>query len=220
MADKAKKDSKALNAELENALFDDVERCELFFTQHWKPIVAVALAVVVAITAAFALHTRSARRNLAAAERLSAAVSIADLEKALTADPDAPGADMARYRLAGKYIDSKEYDKALKTLAVISAGPDKTLRGKARMVEAYVYELTGKTAEAARKFLTLSSSSELPPAGQLEASYAAGRLCIKLGRKDEAKSVLNKAAAIAIPQESPSAWYWKSQVTELLRCLD
>jgi len=220
MADKAKKDSKALNAELETALFDDVERCELFFTKHWKPAVAIALAVVVAVTAAFALHARSVRHNRAAAARLSAALTATDLEKALAAEPNAPGADMARYRLTGLYVENKEFDKALKTLAVISAGSDNILRAKSRMAEAYVYELTGKTAEAAQKFLTLSASSELSPAGKLEASCAAGRLCIKLGRKDEAKSVLNKAAAIAIPQDSPSAWYWKNQAAELLRRLD
>ena len=63
---KVRKNSKALNAEIENALFNDVERWELFFTSHWKQTIAVAIAAVLAVTAAFypvALQTAAARRD-------------------------------------------------------------------------------------------------------------------------------------------------------------
>jgi len=220
MATKAKADSKALNAELESALFSDVERLEMYFTRNWKRVVAVALAGVVAVTAAFAFHIRTKRNAAAVAEQLSAANSISDLEKAVSLHPQAPGVDMARYRLAGAYMAEKKYDQALKALAPVLVGADAALRDKARMTEAYALELSGKTAEAAQKFAALGSSRELSPSARAEASCNAGRLFIDLGRKDEAKAVLSVVVNLNIPAGSQSAGYWRDNAVELLHSID
>ena len=222
MATKIKKNSKALNAELGNALFSDVERWEMFFARHWKMITALALAGVVVITVAFACYLHSAHSDRKAATQLSTAADAAGLEAALDRNQDAPGADMARYRLAGLYIENKQYDKALTILSAIISGSsaDMALRNKARMTEAYVLELNGKIAEAAKKFAMLSSFGSLSTSARTEASYCAGRLYLLLGRKQEARSVLNNAAALEVDPRSQSAGFWKSGAIELAQLID
>lgn len=220
MADKAKQNSKALNAELENALFSDVERWEMYFTTHWKTVVAVALAGVVVITAVFAIHSRTEKNARFAATQLSSATSTAELESAIAAHPQAPGANMARYRLAGSYLEKKEYDKALATIAPVTAGADAALGGKARMLEAYALELSGKTADAAHKFAALSKSEGVPVATRAEAACAAGRLLIDLGKKAEAKAILEDAEKLDIPAGSQSAGFWRDNAVETARSLN
>ena len=62
---KVKADSKALNKEIGDALFSEDERFEMFFAANWKKILVAALAVVVAITAVFAirLHSSNAKSS-------------------------------------------------------------------------------------------------------------------------------------------------------------
>ena len=217
---KVKKNSKALNAEIENALFNDVERCELFFTTHWKQTVAVAIAAVLAVTAGFAVYHHQVKAKRAAAEQLGAANTAAELESAITKHPDAPGVALARYRLALKLIEEKKYDSAIKELAKVTSAADASLRAKARLTEAYATELAGKLADAALKFNALGNSADANAAVKCEAIYAAGRLYAKLGKKAEAKAVLKNASNVAVPNGSESAAYWKAAAVELLNSLE
>ena len=217
---KVKKNSKALNAEIENALFNDVERWELFFTSHWKQTLAVAVAAVLAVTAAFAVYHHQVKAKRAAAEQLGAADTVAELESAIAKYPDAPGVVLARYRLALRLIEEKKYDPAIKELAKVTSAADASLRGKARLTEAYATELSGKLADAALKFTALGSSGDANAAVKCEAIYSAGRLYVKLGKKPEAKAVLKNASGITLPNGSESAAYWKASAAELLNSLE
>lgn len=213
---KVKKNSKALNAEIENALFNDVERWEIFFAGHWKQIIAVACVVVVVVTAIFAWYHRRAEAKRTAAEQLSAANTVAELQSAIAKHPDAPGTALARYRLAARLIEEKKYDQAISELAKVTSADDALLRNKARLTEAYVLELSGKLADAAAKFAALRAIPDASPEIKCEAIYSAGRLYFQLGKKKEAKDVLKDAAAIAIPNGSGSAADWKGNALELL----
>ena len=215
---KVKKNSKALNAEIENALFNDVERWEMFFTSHWKQTLVVAVAAVLAVTAGFAVYNHSVKAKRTAAEQLGSADTIAELQSAIAQYPDAPGTPLARYRLAVRLIEEKKYDQALPELAKVAASDDASLRGKARLTEAYAIELSGKLADAAAKFAALSNESNA--ALRCEAMYSAGRLFLKLGKKADAKAVLQNAAGIALPAGSESAAYWKAAAVELLNCIE
>ena len=217
---KVKNNSKALNAEIENALFNDVERCELFFTTLWKQTVAVAIAAVLAVTAAFAVYHHQLKAKRAAAEQLGSANTAAELGSAIAKYPDAPGVALARYRLALKLIEEKKYDQAVQELAKVTGAADASLRAKARLTEAYATELAGKLADAAQKFNALGNSADANAAVKCEAIYSAGRLYAKLGKKAEAKAVLKNAANIATPNGSESAGYWKAAATELLNSIE
>ena len=213
---KVKKNSKALNAELENTLFNDVERWEMFFTSHWKQTLAVAIAAVLVVTAAFAVYHHQVKARHTAAEQLGSADSVAELESAIAKYSGAPGAAFARYRLALQLIEEKKYDRAVQELAKVTSSEDASLRNKARLTEAYVIELSGKLPDAASKFNALSTTGDAAPSIKCEAIYSAGRLYVKMGKKAEAKAVLQKAAAITLPNDSESAAYWKAAAAELL----
>lgn len=217
---KVKKNSKALNAEIENALFNDVERWEMFFTSHWKQTLAAAVAVVLAVTAAFALYHRSVKAKRAAAEQLGAADTAAELQSAIAKYPDAPGAALARYRLALRLIEEKKYDQAVPELSKAAASGDAALRDKAKLTEAYALELSGKLADAAVKFTALGTSGSSNAPVKCEALYSAGRLYVKLGKKAEARAVLKNAAGVALPNGSESAAYWKASAAELLNSIE
>ena len=217
---KVKKNSKALNAEIENALFNDVERWEMFFAAHWKQILAVACAVVVAVTAIFAWHHYSVKAKHTAAEQLGAANTVAELQNAVAKYPDAPGVAFARYRMAQLLIEEKKYDQAVSELAKVASAADASLRRKARLTEAYAIELSGKLENAAVKFAALGTVPDASPAIKCEAIYSAGRLYVKLGKKAEAKEVLKNAAAVSLSNGSESAAYWKASAEELLNSIE
>ena len=217
---KVKKNSKEMNAEIENALFNDVERWELFFTSHWKQTLVVAVAAVLAVTAAFAVYHHDVKAKRIAAERLGSANTVAELQSALARYPDATGAALARYRLALLLIEEKKYDPAVQELAKVAASDDATLRNKARLTEAYAIELSGKLADAALKFTALGNSGDANAAIKCEAIYSAGRLYAKLGKKAEAQAVLKNASGIALPNNSSGAAHWKACAAELLCSLE
>ena len=216
---KVKKNSKALNAEIENALFNDVERWEIFFTSHWKQTIAIAVGVVLVVTAAFAWHHHNVKARRTAAEQLGAADTVAELERVIAKYPDAPGVALARYRLALRLIEEKKYDPAIRELAKVTSSGDISLRGKARLAEAYATELSGKLADAALKFTALGTG-DANASVKCEAIYSAGRLYVKLGKKAEAKAVLKNAPGIALPEGSESAAYWKASAVELLNSIE
>ena len=213
-----KKNSKALNAEIENALFNDVERWEMFFTSHWKQTLVVAVVAVLAVTAIFAVYHHNVKAKRLAAEQLGAADTVAELQSAIAKYPDAPGTALARYRLALRLIEEKKYDPAVQELAKVAAAGDASLRSKARLTEAYATELSGKLAEAATKFAALNNDANA--AVKCEAMYSSGRLFLKLGKKAEAKAVLKNAAAAAVPDGSESAAHWKAAAVELLSSIE
>jgi len=213
---KVKKNSKQLNREIENTLFSDNERFEMFFAANWKKIMAAAIAVVVAITLVFAIRMHVAKAGRQASAKLAAAANAAELEKALAENPRAAGADAARFRLAGMYQADKKYDRAYQVLDKLAANAaEPQLRNKARLTAAYMLELAGKTADAVKRFSAIAALPATPAASRAEASYAAGRLYLQLGNKTEAKQVLGKLRMMEAPAGDVAVGFWKERAQML-----
>ena len=211
-----KKDAKALNKEIGEALFTDEERLELFFAKHWKKLLAAALIAVVAITAAFAVHKHAEAAKKADSAKLAQAKSIAEIEAAIAAAPKARGVDAARFRLAKLYTDDKKFDQARKVLAAISAGSeDPAARDRASLNSAYLLELEGKTADAAQSFAVIVGAASASAAARAEAAYSAGRLYVQLKQPAEAKKVLARLQTIKATPEQPVVGEWKNRAAEL-----
>ena len=218
---KVKKDSKALNKEIGNALFSDDERFEMFFAANWKKIMAAAIAVVVVITLVFAVRLHLANAAKRASAKLATASTAADLEKALAENSDAAGADAARFRLAGMYIADKKYAQAqavLDKLAVSAA--ETSLRDKARLSAAYMLEMSGKLADAAQRFSAIAATNTIPSSIRAEAAYSAGRLYLALNRKTEAKQVLNQLQLMEVSQSATAVSFWKDRAQMLARSIN
>ncbi|MCQ2378086.1 MAG: hypothetical protein MJ016_02610, partial [Victivallaceae bacterium] len=82
-----------------SALFSDTERMEMWFADHWKRIAVAAVALVVAVTAVFAVVRYARAREVEAARTLQKAPTDAELTQALDKYHDSVGAPYERTRL-------------------------------------------------------------------------------------------------------------------------
>ena len=204
MPDQKEKNRK-LNAELSRALMNDVERLELGFATYWRQIAVVAVIAAVVVALVFWGFSHSRRTAREAAFTLADASTVTELAAALDKYGDQPGAAAARFRLAKLRIDAKEYDAALAELrTLIASAPAEPLLGSARLAEAYLLEVMGKTAEAAGLFAELGRSMELSSNLRAEANANAGRLYIQLKKFDDAAAAL--ARAVNPDRQSTAAW--------------
>ena len=113
--------------------------------------------------------------------------------------------------------DFAGYAAALEDLrTLIASAPAEPLLGNARLAEAYLLEVMGKTEEAARLFAELGSSMELASNLRAEANVNAGRLFIQLKKFDDAASALNRA----VNPDRQSAAAWCSMAHSLLVALE
>ena len=217
---RTKSREKQINAALEQTLFNDVERFEFWFAARWKRIAVLAVLAAVAVAAVFGVlsYRRGVERKAAAA--FADAANVEELTAALAKYTGHRGEALARFRLAGLYIEAKQNDKALEQLRVIAAAPetDLSLRGQSQLLAAYLLEQSGKLADAAAEFRQITAVESYSPALRCEAGFAAGRLLIALKRFEEAGAVLRNASALAT--RGNTGEYWKAQAAELLLALD
>ena len=173
-----KKQTKQLNAEMSSALFSETERFEMLIAAHWKKAAVAGVAIALVAALAFVGWSMNRRAATRAAHAFADATEAPALEKALGAYGTRDGAIYARQRLVQLYIDAKNYDGALKQLKLIAADPraDGNLRGRTKLEEAYVLELSGRTKEAAAAFSRIAGDANCRNAVRLEACAAAGRL--------------------------------------------
>ena len=214
----AKKDTKNLNREISNALFTDEERAGMFFAKYWKKLLVLAVIAVVAITGIFAYTRHREAVKSKAVAGLARAKTVEEIKAELAKNPNIPGADAARFRMAKIYEEEKKYGDAIKTLEELEGSEDAAIRNRARLNIAYLLELEGKLDEAAKRFaaLALTDAAVISAADRAEAGYAAGRLYLKLNKKDEAKKILRTVGSLKInPQEQRAAALWQERSAEL-----
>ena len=212
----AKRDPKALNREINEALTDE-ERAGIFLANHWKKLIVAAVLAVVAITAIFAvIKHREATRKASTAE-LARAKTAAEIEAAIAKHPAVPGVDAARFRLAKLYENEKKYDKARQVLGTLaSATGDVANRSRAQLSIAYLFELEGKTDEAVKAFDALARNSAIPATVRAEAAYAAVRLYLDRKNPAEAKKVIGTLRVMKVnPAEQPGAAMWLERLAAL-----
>ena len=217
-SEELKKDSKALNKEIGEALFSEEERAGMFFAKHWKKMLVAAIIAIVAITAVFAvIKHREAARKTATAE-LAKAKSAAELEAAVAKNPKIPGSDIARLRLAEMYAKDKNYDKARQTLESLNTSEDIYIRNLAQLDIGYIFEIEGNVDKAFEKFSALANNRTLPPAVRAEAAYATARLYVAKKDTAKAKEILKTVADMKIdPKAQPGAAMWQQRAA-LLDC--
>ena len=194
---------KKINEQMKEVM-DDFDRFEYFFASHWKHIVYAAIAVVVVVAAIVSVKYFVNKSSDAAAAAYDKAEDIAQLEKAIKDYGKTPAA--VYLRLAGMYIAQKDYANARKQL-VAAASDNKAVevQWRARLNLAYLDELEGKYAEAAKAFADFAKAVRTPgsAAYAAEAYVAAGRNYLLANKAADAKSVLE--AARRFIQAAPAA---------------
>ena len=194
---------KKINEQMKEVM-DDFDRFEYFFATHWKHIVYAAIAVVVIVAAVVSVRYFVNKSAAAAAAAYDKAADIAQLEQAIKYHGKAPAA--VYLRLAGMYIEKKDYANARKQLTTAAADTKAVeVQWRARLNLGYVDELEGKFAEGAKAFADIAKSLRTPgsAAYAAEAYTAAGRLYIAAGKTAEAKAVLE--AGKRFLQTAPAA---------------
>lgn len=184
---------KKINDQMKEVM-DDFDRFEYFFASHWKHIVYAAIAVVVIVAAVVSVKYFSNKSAIAAAVAYDKAADIAQLEKAIKDHGKAPSAIYVR--LGGMYIAQKDYANARKQLMIAAADNSAIeVQWRARLNLAYVDELEGKYADAAKNFADFAKSVRTPgsAAYAAEAYVNAGRLYTLAGKTADAKSTLEAA---------------------------
>ena len=181
---------KKLNAQM-NEVMDDFDRFEYFFATNWKKIVIAAVLVVVAVAVIVSVRAIMDSRRMAAAEAYDKATDIAQLEAAIAKYGNAPGA--VTMRLAALYIEKKDFANARKQLTLAAADKDAAdVRYRASLNLGYLDEMEGKAADGAKRFENIAKQLREPgsAAYAAEAYTAAGRLYLAVGKKAEAKAIL------------------------------
>lgn len=212
MSTKAKE--KNMDRQFGEALFSDSERFEMFIAAHWKTCAICAIAIAVGVAVVYGVSSNYASRNQKAAYALVDAKN-EDLAEALKKYPNAPGAVMARWRLAQFLNEKKEYAAAQKQYQLI-ADDDSTvpmLRNQASIAIAKIYITAGKTADAIAAYKKLSADTSRPIEFRAETGLSAARLLTKNGKLDEAVELLQRVESFRNePQASMYAEMAKMQL--------
>ncbi len=201
--------------DLENALRestgDGIDRFEYFVKNNQKQIFwgAGILVLLLAVIATLAAVQSALLRREASA--LSAARSETDLEAVLQKYGKGPSTFEARLRLARLYANGEKYEPAMKALEPLIQSPEPETSGRAKLMQAYFLENSNKFQEAFVQYAAVANNAVLPLPLQAEAAYGAGRLALKLGKNEEARTYLNRTASTGKNSE------WARKAVYLLR---
>ncbi len=219
MAEKDKK-QKQIDSQIGQALFSDTERFEMWFSTYWKPAMGVALIIAVAAAVVFGVITSRNAADKKAAFMLADASTVEELTAALKKYPDHAGSAVARFRLAkmlndsGKHAEaSAQFDQVVKEAADT---PD--LAARAALAAGYAAELSGSTKEAVKRFSAVESDLRYPASQRAEAGYCAGRLLVKNGDLQQAKSILGRTAMMG--SANAGTGYWTENAKQTMIAID
>ncbi|MCQ2353095.1 MAG: hypothetical protein MJ033_06425 [Victivallaceae bacterium] len=205
---------KELNRQIGAALFSDTERMEMWFVEHWKSVVAVAVIVLVAGTATFGFWKYREYQYESAVDALRNAATVEALEQTLALYADCDAAVAARFRLANLLLQKKDYKNAAAQFQMIAkdpaASPD--LAENARLMQIGSTELAGDLKLAAKEYAALGNDARISPARRAEADHAACRLLLDFGDVKAAEAILSKERLVG---GSMMLAYWNGQLDAL-----
>ena len=137
----------------EKELLSETERIELFISKYWLKVAIVAVLVVIAGVAAYAVIKQNNDRIFAIQNKFATAEND-ELAKIIADNSTVPGVDLARLRLAAGLSAKKDYAASAAQLKAVADNPeaDLILRQLAAFELAAALELDGKIAEAAKVF--------------------------------------------------------------------
>ena len=210
---------KKLNAQM-NEVIDEFDRFEYFFASNWKKIVWAAVIVVVVVAVVVSVKYFAEKSANAAAVAYDKATTIEQLTAAIAEHGKTPAA--VYLRLAGLYIDKKDYANARKELAnAVNADDAVEMQYRAKLNIGYIDELEGKYADGAELFAAFARDTRDPGSETYaaEAYAAAGRLYMLAGKNAEAKSILEAGRSFiagASAEERPALQSFGSMINMLL----
>ena len=198
----AKKEIKGLEQEL----FSDRERAEIWFAENWKMCLLGAVAVIVIASGVLFWRHFDQRRSAAGAAEL--AVATAETIDAVAAkNAGNPMIAPSRIRIAAGLMAANKFAEAGKEFRKVAddAKASEFLRRRARMNAAACAELGGDLKTAVAEFAAIAgeNSPDSPEAG-----FRAGALMLKSGEVDKAREMFAKVAEMKGGQSSD---IWASQ---------
>ena len=202
----SKKNDRVKVQNIEKALDQD-ERIELWIGKNWKKCAAGAVVLIAVIVFGFILYLKHnediKNKSIAIAE-----ASPETLPVLLAENPDVPGANIARIRLAHYLLnEKKDYvgaEGVFNQIATDTTLPE-SLRNNARISAINCMVLNGKIQEASEAFIALSNDSTLSQSVKTEAVLQAARLLLTLKEKVRAEELLQNLAEMEIPEGNEGA---------------
>lgn len=203
-----KEKKKALDAEINDMLLDDIDKFEHFAANNWKGIIIGFFIVFAAVVIASIGYQVNNSMKSKALNAISAAETKDALEKVVKNYSSYPAVNSARIKLALIYINEKNYDKAaeLYTIMQNSAGIPDEMRWRAALNVSYVMELKGQKEQAASGFAATASQQLMPDVFKAEANYSAGRLYASFNNNGKASEFLKAASLSAVAQGAAGFW--------------
>ena len=171
--------------DFEKALSDE-ERIQLWLNKNWKKCLIAVIVIASAVVAFMSVNYIRDQRIMKAVNAIAEAKAD-ELPALIAENPDVPGANLARLRIALNLMDKKDY-----------AGADTTvpleLRTRARFSAAACKEYAGKAKEASAAYMMIFNDSTVSGGSRYEAAYQAGRILIALNDLAAAKKLLQPVA--------------------------
>ncbi len=185
--------------------------------KHAGTALTTALIVLVAVLAAWTLHSRQARRTELAAQMLSSARSTADFGAIVQQFPRSDAAPLAKLSLAKLQFDLGDYQEAMTQYqAFLDKWPNHLLAGTATLGRLFCLEAQGTPdaiAEAEAGFRQFANENEghyLYP----QARLGEARCKQQLGQLSEAREIYE--SFLATFPDNP----WSLQIAERLASLE
>ena len=137
---------------------DPVLETQVFWDRHSKKVLAVLVLAVLMVAAWGGYRIYSARRDVAAANLLTAAKSAAEFQKVITQYPGTPAGGSAYLFLAEEQRKEKKFEEANATLrSFVEKYPAHELKGAAGLAMAANLEALGKRDEALAAYQRLAA---------------------------------------------------------------
>jgi hypothetical protein len=190
---------------------DDFDRFEDFFTTNLKLILtSFATAAIIIVIAAIAYFVIESKQN-AAADKLLAAKTIPEIEKALKQHPENKAACVAELRLATLKFKAGDKKTALEIYSKLAkSAPAGEPRDRAALNQAYTQEAMNDIDNAIQSFKAVGADLSHPEYIRNEANYSAARLLIAKGDKKNAQNTLK-----SIDFNKPG--FWAAQAQRLIQ---
>lgn len=217
----SKREVKNING-IEKELFSETERVELFISKYWlkTAIVSVLLVVIACVIYGVIKYKND---KIAGIQQKFVSAEAGDLPALIADNASVPGADIARFRLAGALLDKKDYSGAAAQLEAVFSNPeaDVILRQCAAFELAGVLEQSGKSAEAAKVFTKIADETAFSAGVKAQAGCQAARLMIASGDNKGAETMLKRMIARkGMNAEDFTLAAWVSQCEQMLTALE
>lgn len=180
--------------DFEKALSDE-ERIQLWLNKNWKKCLIAVIVIAIAVVAFMSVNYIRDQRIMKAVNAIAEAKAD-ELPALIAENPDVPGANLARLRIALNLMDKKDYAGAESMFTKFAS--DTTvpleLRTRARFSAAACKEYAGKAKEASAAYMMIFNDSTVSGGSRYEAAYQAGRILIALNDLAAAKKLLQPVA--------------------------